>query len=395
MISDYVKIAFLSLKNRKLRSWLTIIGIVIGVAAIISLITISSGLKNAVEEQFSKMGSSRLFILPKTAGGGTPGMTGSLTEDDYDTVRRLSYFEFVTPYVSSVSRIEYKREKGDAYVMGVPTDDQQKRFEDFDIGLAEGRFMKPTDKKVAILGWRAAKKMFSSEIKLKSKIIIKGESYEVIGVFEERGSKQEDEHVYLPIDEAQTLFNMQGKVSMMEAKMKAGQDPNAVALRVENVLKRERNDELFEVETSDQLLQQLNAILGVIQTVLVGIASISLVVGAVGIMNSMFTSVLERRKEIGIMKSVGAQNKDIMYIFIAEAAITGLVGGLLGISLGIGMAYAVQAVGKQAGFPLAIRIELWLVFASMLFAMVVGMVSGLLPARQATKMNVVDALRQN
>ncbi len=394
MISDYVKIAFLSLKNRKLRSWLTILGIVIGVAAIISLITISSGLKNAVEDQFSKMGASRLFILPKTAGGGVPGMSGSLTEDDYDAVRRLSYFEFVTPYVVSMSKIEYKREKVDTYILGVPADNQQKRFEDFDISLAEGRFMKPADKKVVILGWRAAKKMFSSEIRLKSKIIIKGESYEVIGVFEEIGSKQDDEQVYLPIDEARTLFNMQGKVGMMEAKIKAGQDPNAVALRVENVLKKERNDELFEVETSEQLLQQLNTILGVIQTVLVGIASISLVVGAVGIMNSMFTSVLERRKEIGIMKSVGAQNKDIMYIFVAEAAIMGLIGGLIGISLGIGMAYAVQIVGKQAGFPLVIRIELWLVFASMLFAMAVGMASGLLPARQATKMNVVDALRE-
>ncbi len=395
MISEYVKIAFLSLRNRKLRSWLTILGIVIGVAAIISLITISSGLKNAVEDQFSKMGASRLFILPKTAGGGPPGMTGSLTKDDYDAVNHLSYFEFVTPYVNSVNKIEYKREKVDTYVMGVPTDEQQKRFEDFDIALVEGRFMKPTDKKVAILGWRAAKKMFSSEIRLKSKIIIKGESYEVIGVFEERGSKQEDEHVYLPIDEAQVLFNMQDKISMMEAKIKAGQDPNIVALRVENVLKRERNDELFEVETSEQLLQQLNSILGIIQTVLIGIASISLVVGAVGIMNSMFTSVLERRKEIGIMKSVGAQNKDIMYIFVAEAAIMGLIGGLIGISLGIGMAYAVQIVGKQAGFPLVIRIELWLVFASMLFAMAVGMASGLLPARQATKMNVVDALRES
>lgn len=395
MILDHVKIALSSLKNRKLRSSLTVLGIVIGVAAIISLIAISSGLQNAIEEQFSQFGSTRIFVFPKSAAGGAPGMSGTLTEDDYDALNRLSYFEFVTPYTFSSSKIEYKREEVNTYILGVPTENQEQRFEAFDLQLAEGRFMNSGDDKVVIIGWRVSKKMFSSELKTRSKITIDGEKYEVIGVFEELGSKTDDEQIYMPIDDMRQKFGLEGKVNLIEAKIKPGQDPEEIAAKMRRVLERERGDEMFDVQTPDQIMKQLDAILGILQVVLVGIAFISLIVGAVGIMNSMYTSVLERTKEIGIMKSIGATRRDILTIFVLEAGILGIIGGVVGLALGAGLAFGVEAIGKQAGFPLLVRIPVWLSISGIAFAFIVGTASGILPAKQASQLNAVDALKEN
>ncbi|MDP2750902.1 MAG: ABC transporter permease [Nanoarchaeota archaeon] len=395
-VSEYSKIAIKSLRNRKLRSWLTILGIVIGVAAIISLIAISSGLKNSISEQFSKMGSSRIFIFPKSAAGtGDPSSATGLTKDDFEAIEKLSYFEFVTPYLMAEESIEFKRENVKIFLRGIPSDNIEERFEDFDITLEKGRYFNPNEKRVVVLGSRAAKNVFSNEIKVKNNIIIDNENYEVVGIMNPVGAKDDDEAIYIPIETVRELSGKENQVTMMEAKLKPGQDPELVAARVKQILKKERGDEQFEIMTAEQLLRQVDSILGVVQAVLVGIATISLIVGAIGIMNSMYTSVLERRKEIGIMKSIGAQNRDILFIFLIEAGIMGMIGGLIGIGLGAGLAFLIEGIGKQAGFPLLVRIPWWLITSGMLFALVIGMLSGLLPAKNATEMNVVDALREN
>ncbi|MEK6905955.1 MAG: FtsX-like permease family protein, partial [Nanoarchaeota archaeon] len=148
-----------------------------------------------------------------------------------------------------------------------------------------------------------------------------------------------------------------------------------------------------EVVTASQILEQINQILGVMQIVLVGIAAVSLLVGAIGIMNSMYTSVMERTKEIGIMKSIGARNSDVLQIFLMEAGLIGLVVGVLGTALGTGMALVIGPIAKEAGFHLVIQIEYSVLAMGLVFAFVVGMLSGILPAYQASKLKPVDALR--
>ena len=158
-------------------------------------------------------------------------------------------------------------------------------------------------------------------------------------------------------------------------------------------MKRKRDDTNFQVVTATQILEQINQVLGVMQFVLVGIAAISLVVGAIGIMNSMYTSVLERTKDIGIMKAIGARNSDILKIFLIESGLIGLVGGIFGILLGSAMALIIGQLSKNAGFSLIIKIEPLVLIFGLLFAFVVGIISGILPAYQASRLKPVDALR--
>ena len=158
-------------------------------------------------------------------------------------------------------------------------------------------------------------------------------------------------------------------------------------------MERDRNDENFEVQTPTQILEQINEILGVMQFVLVGIAAISLLVGGVGITNSMYTSILERTKDIGIMKAIGAQNKDILFIFLIESGLMGLVGGIFGVIIGTLLSYGISQYATQSGFKLIFSINPGLVMFGLLFAFCIGMISGMIPARQASKLKPVDALR--
>ncbi|MFH0835592.1 MAG: FtsX-like permease family protein, partial [Candidatus Micrarchaeota archaeon] len=182
-------------------------------------------------------------------------------------------------------------------------------------------------------------------------------------------------------------------------QVKAGQDPGAVAKEIEEELRDyrgvEEGSEDFSVSTSEQLMETFSMIFGVVQAVILGIAAISLLVGGIGIMNTMYTSVLERTKEIGIMKAIGARNGDILTIFLIESASLGLFGGIIGVLLGAGLSkiaevMAIQATGSTY-FVAAISTDL--VVGALLFSTIIGSIAGLLPARQAAKMKPVDALR--
>ena len=162
----------------------------------------------------------------------------------------------------------------------------------------------------------------------------------------------------------------------------------------ENKLERKRDDENFQVLSASQIAEQINSVLGIIQVVLIGIAAISLVVGGIGIMNSMYTSVLERTKEIGIMKSIGARNSDILMLFLLESGFIGLIGGVFGVLLGSGIGILVGKAAASAGYGiLKIKISFGLIMFGLAFAIIIGMISGALPARQASKLKPVDALR--
>ena len=163
--------------------------------------------------------------------------------------------------------------------------------------------------------------------------------------------------------------------------------------KVKREFERQRGDKNIEVVTPTQILEQIGSILGVVQAVLVGIAAISLVVGGIGITNSMYTTVLERTKEIGIMKSIGARNFDVLAIFLIESGLMGLVGGFFGVLLGTGISLAIGKFSTEAGFKLLVAVNPGLMLFGLLFAFIVGMISGSLPARQASKLKPVDALR--
>jgi len=393
MISDYFNFALVGLKHRRARSLLTIMGIVIGIGAIIALITISQGLENAIEEQFELFGKDRILVGPQGFQG--PGtQSEGLTTKDVDTIEDLGEFKYVTSFLSRTVELERKNEIKFGLVVGFPADNLEESFGDIDVQMEEGRFYREGEKFVTVLGIRAAGELFKEEMRVRNRFKINGQTFKVIGILEEIGNPQDDNQVTIPMVAARDIFDEPDKVDGIMAQVKPGGDILQIGDRIERALEKARDDENFQVLTPTQILEQIGQILGIVQFVLVGIAAISLIVGGIGIMNSMYTSVLERTKEIGIMKAIGARNKDVLMIFLVESGILGIIGGFFGVIIGLTIAKLVGFAAAQAGFQLLkIEINYGLVVFGLVFAFFVGMISGVVPAYQASKLKPVDALR--
>ena len=398
---EYFRYAFKNIRHRRLRSWLTLIGIFIGIAAVVALISVGQGMQNAINEEFQKAGADRITIQP---AGGFAGayVSEKLYQSDVDVVNRVKSVDFATGVIVKTGRIKYKDQTESAAIFGIDSDEDTKRFiEKIDFFLIEeGRQFKSIDNNVAILGSNIASDLFDREIVLGEKIIVEGKEFKVIGIQKKSGSPMHDNMVRITTDSAQELFGLEKteEVSMIFAKVKPGLDPLEVAEDVRDALRKDHDvkegKEDFIVVTAEQMIEGFNNILLVIQVVLVGIAAISLVVGGIGITNTMYTSVVERTREIGIMKSVGAKNSDIISIFLLESAMLGFFGGILGVVIGLSVSKAIELVAVSAGVTvLKAYFGIELIFGALLFSMVVGTVSGVLPAKSAAKMNPVDALR--
>ncbi|MBW3015358.1 ABC transporter permease [Candidatus Woesearchaeota archaeon] len=391
-MNDLVKITWKNLKSRRLRSWLTIIGVIIGIAAIVSLFLISEGLQNSVEVQFEALGVSNIRIVP---GGltGPPGGSNRLDISLADNIERVKSVEYVDKVISSTSKVIFNKETQFITTISYDNDLGQKGFVDTDVDVSEGRLLDVGDRNVALVGWNVAKELFDKDIYAKNKIEVEGTTLKVVGVIEETGTES-DNTIVLPLSTAQEILEVEDEVNVFVVKIKQGIDIEEAAEDIRDELEKELDEEEFTVFTPEQLLNQIKDILGVIQIILVGIAVISLLVGGIGIMNAMFTSVLERTKEIGIMKAIGAKNSSILTLFVIEAGLIGLVGGIVGTALGAGAAQLVGIIAELANFSGLVIIIKWpTIIFGLTFAFVVGIASGIIPAIRASKLQPVDALR--
>ena len=392
MLKDYFLMAIGNIRHRKLRTWLTVIGIIIGVAAIISLVTVSRSLESTLESQFEQFGANRIIISSKGFQG--PGTSSEgLTTQDLKTIEQISGFKYIVPGLFISTEVRHKDEVGFTLINGVPAENFEEFFLDSGAELQEGRFIRNGDRFEAVVGSKVIESMFDNPLKLGSKIEIGGKELKIIGVLKEIGNSQDDNQINIPLDTAREIFNKPNDVDAIIAQVKSPDDIPLLQEKIERELERKRGDTNFQVVTATQILEQIGEILGIIQFVLVGIAAISLIVGGIGIMNSMYTSALERTKEIGIMKAIGAKNSDIFEIFLIESGLIGLVGGLFGTILGSVIALTIGEFSKNAGFLLNIKIEILVLVFGLAFAFVIGIFSGILPAVQAAKLKPVDALR--
>ncbi len=395
MISpDFFKFAINNIKTRKLRSWLTIIGIVIGVAAIVGLISIGQGLENAVVEQFHNVGTDKIMVTPKMfMGPGTGG--GGFTDDDVKAIERVPELKHVLPIITGNVEVEFHNEKRYTMLFAYESEGAAEDvWADMGFKVAKGRFPKSTETRVAGLGYLAAEDMFDEEIHPKNRIYINGEKFKVVGIAKPIGNSQDDSSVFIPMDDAKEILEKEN-YDMIITIIKPGVDADAAADKIHRALKNARGDENFQVSTMTQILETVGNILGIISLVLVGIASISLLVGAVGIMNTMYTSVLERTREIGIMKAIGATNHHILALFLIESGVIGAVGGIIGALIGTGLAFGFGSLSGQLNLPMEflIKVDWKLILGGILFAFFVGALSGALPARSASKLKPADALR--
>ena len=402
MLKDYFKFAIGTLSHRKLRSWLTMIGIFIGIAAVVGLISLGQGFKQAINKEFEKIGTDKLFVTAKS-GFGAPGTNAvvKLTKDDLKVVKKATGIESVAGFLLANSKVEFEDNVGFFAIQSIPEGEGRKLLaETQSLNVKEGRSLRDSDKLSAVIGTNfVGKELLGKNLKLRDKIKINNKEFVIVGILDKTGDPGRDNSIFIPEDTLRDVFNEPDKIDTVMVKVANVESINVIAEKIKSDLRRFRNvkkdEEDFDIQTPEELLGSFGDILNIVQSVLIGIAAISLLVGGIGIANTMYTAVVERTKEIGIMKSVGARNKDILLIFVIESGLLGAIGGLIGVVLGFGFSNAVEVIAKNVlGTNL---IEAYfsysLFFGALLFSFLIGAIFGVMPARQAALMQPVEALR--
>ncbi len=408
MIADYFTFAINGIRQRKMRSWLTMLGIFIGIAAVVSLISIGQGLQDFISDQFEMLGSDKIIIEPKTMGppGSVTTKSLLLTSKDLQVIEDTKGVKWAMGYLVKTGQATVGDQSEIGFAIGVNPNELDTMLETQPFDVLEGRSLKKGDKFKAVVGYShiydkdgEESAIWDDGLRIRDTIIIEGHEFKIIGVFEKSGNPYDDGSIYVPKETLREILNVGDEESQILVKTEEGFDPENVAERIKDELRDSRNEkedqETFNVQTSEQLLDSFSSIFSVISAVLVGIAAISLLVGGVGIMNTMYTSVLERTKDIGTMKAIGAKNSDVLLIFLIESGSLGLVGGAIGVILGVGIAKLVEFIAQQAlgSNMLGASVTIPLIIGALLFSFLVGAASGVLPARQASKLKPVDALR--
>jgi len=400
MLKEYFKIAIKNLRTRQLRSWLTILGIVIGVFLIMSLLSLSQGLKETVLKQLKAVGTDVIMIMPGSINDLMTTMMGSvkLTEEDLNIIKKTEGVELVIPNVYKGQLVKYEGASKLVILFGIDLKNSQFYQDNMGMKIAEGRW--PTSGKREILVGSMVPTDIFPNLKVGNKATIKGTQFEIVGILKSMGSKQDDSMVGIDLDIFRDITGERKGAPQAVAKIASGYNVNQVAkdikANLEEGAKRRAGQEesSYSVLTSEALSGMVGSIMGIIQAVVFVFGGIAVLVGGIGIMNTMYTSVRERTKEIGILKAVGAKNQTIVLIFLMESGIIGLIGGLGGMIPGLGLAKLIQLVGQvHPVFYIEASITPGIVLFGLLFSFGVGCLSGFFPARSAAKLKPVDALR--
>ncbi len=400
-LKEYIKIAIRSLRTRPMRSWLTMVGVVIGVFLIISLLSLSGGIKTAVLNQLRMMGKDLIMIMPGELTNIATTFAGGLelTNDDIKAIEKTEGIDAVVPMTYKGEVIRYRGEKKTVLLCGVPMDESLDILKtDMGFKLIKGRWPVPGKREI-LVGFFVPKDIFPG-MKTGTQITLKGKQFEVAGILKSLGNKQDDSQTYIDLDIYREITGEREGTQIAMAKVKPGYLTDEVVENIKESLeetrKRKKGEDLppYTVISSEKMTDIVGNIMTLIQVAIFGFASIAIIVGGIGIMNTMYTSVRERIREIGIMKAVGARNKTITTIFLIESGFFGLFGGLGGIILGLGLAKIIEIYAQtQYFFLLKASITPQLILFGLVFSFLVGCISGYLPARSASKLNPADALR--
>ncbi|MBM3228600.1 ABC transporter permease [Candidatus Pacearchaeota archaeon] len=407
-MKTYFILASKNLKRKKLRSWLTLIGIFIGIAAVVSLISLGNTLKAAVNSQFDI--GARDIISVQAGGVGWAGPPGSavstpLIEEDTNAIERIGSVEYATSRLIRTLKSEFNDKVSFISATSLPDNKRiSEVFRELDISIEDleyGRLLREGERGKIIIGNNIAdgkRNGFGKDIRINDKILLNDQEFRVAGIFERKGSFTIDSVVLMSEVQLRELTNLTNEVDLISVKVKNIELIDFTKEEIEKLMRIRRNvresEEDFTVSTPESALASVNQILLGIQIFIVIIAAISIVVGAIGIANTMATSVLERRKEIGTMKAVGARNKNIFYQFLVEAGLLGLIGGIIGVSLGIGISYlGTTSLHSFLGITTKPSIDFILIFLSLMGSFLIGAVSGIIPAMKAARENPVEAIR--
>jgi putative ABC transport system permease protein len=394
-----------SLTTNKLRSALTILGIVIGVGAVIAMLAIGRGAENTITGSISGLGTNLLFVM----SGGVQDVrnTKPLTMQDADAIAApfaAPSVITVAPVMSAMVEVTYAGESHSTQASGVTPDYAVMRS----IELTEGEFLNEGNMQgraaVAVIGPDTAESLFGRREGVVGETVrIEGQPFRVIGLTAARGGSSfssEDDVVMVPLSTAQTRLTRRPQANQVDMLLVQAIDAESVGLASEEVsaILRARHrsgigEDDFTVFTQQDFLDTAATITGVLTIFLGGVAGISLLVGGIGIMNIMLVSVTERTREIGLRKAVGARKRDILIQFLAESSLLSLVGGLIGILLGYGLAMLVGVIARASDAELNPAVSLDAILLATLFSAAVGLFFGLYPAKRAADLEPVEALR--
>lgn len=401
MRRDEIIYSLQSVRKRKVRTSLTILSILIGIAAIFALWSFGSGLESYIKEVAEESGQNKIFIQARSTGA--PGTDESffLSKDDVDFVRKMKGVDEIAGMYFSAGEIEVDDVKKYYYLMGIDTDKIDFIEETFAASIIKGRRLKDGDLDKAVLGYnyQLDDKIFEKGVKLGDKISINGKTFEVVGFYDEVGNPQDDANMFITKEAFEQIYpDKKDTYGFVILSSQNDVNPGEVAERIEDRLRKFKNQEEgkedFFVQTFEDAIATFTTVIAVIRGVLLLIALVSIVVAFVNIMNTMYTAIIERTKEIGVMKAVGARNSDILFIFMFESGFLGLVGGIFGVLFGYVIASIGGALAAANGFALLKpKFSLMLVIGCLLFSFLVGACAGFFPARRASRLKPVDALR--
>lgn len=399
MAKKFFLLILKSAKYRPIRSWLTVLGIVIGIMLVVIIMSLSSGIQSAIRSALQTFGSDLIVIFPGKENNPIIGLLGGqkFREMDLMDLENIKGVKFVVPMETAMANIEYKGEKKSTMLHAANWKNYIKVLESSQgIKLKEGNWPQSDNVAEAVFGNRAANSLFKEKVLVGNTVIINSKRFKAVGNITEIGEQMLDNVIFVSMETFRDLTGKRSGAPTALVKIEPGSDINLVAKQIEFRLGKQEVVRDFSVLTPDKADRLAGNVLSIVELILIVIAFVSLIVGAVGIMNTMYTSVLERTKQIGIMKAIGASNEGILSLFLIESGLIGFIGGIFGIALGIFSAYIIGAIASNFGikgiFSFA-NLDFLGLSAVLAITFTTGVISGILPARQASKMEPAEALR--